>query len=41
MEWTIALLVLLTHVTVFQRIHYCWKRLSGGREGAHEEGGQP
>jgi CDP-diacylglycerol--glycerol-3-phosphate 3-phosphatidyltransferase len=41
MAWTIALLILLTHVTVFQRVHYCWKQLSGGRQEAHDEGGQP
>jgi CDP-diacylglycerol--glycerol-3-phosphate 3-phosphatidyltransferase len=28
MPWALGLLALLTQVTVFQRIHYCWRELS-------------
>jgi len=41
MEWAIVVLALLTHVTVFQRIHFCWKHLSGGRGEDLEKGGPP
>lgn len=27
MEWTVGLLALMAHLTVLQRIHYCWKEL--------------
>lgn len=33
MPWALALLTLLTHITVLQRVHYCWKRLSIGGDG--------
>jgi CDP-diacylglycerol--glycerol-3-phosphate 3-phosphatidyltransferase len=38
LEWAILFLVVFTHITVFQRIRYCWKHLSGGREPLHKEG---
>ncbi len=38
MPWALALLALLTHVTVFQRIHYCWRELS--RAGGTGSGGR-
>jgi hypothetical protein len=41
MPLTLAILALLTHVTVFQRIHYCWKHLSTARSGPSQEGKQP
>jgi CDP-diacylglycerol--glycerol-3-phosphate 3-phosphatidyltransferase len=38
MPWALGLLALLTHVTVFQRIRFCWKALAGGGAGASHPG---
>ena len=37
----LGLMALLTHVTVIQRIYYCWKHLSRASEGVPGGGGQP
>lgn len=41
MPLTLGILALLTHVTVFQRIHYCWKHLSNPGPESSGEGEQP
>lgn len=41
MPLTLGILALLTHVTVLQRIHYCWKHLSNPGPGSTGEGEQP
>lgn len=40
-EWAVSLLALLAHVTVLQRIHYCWKELPGDRGKGTPQGGDP
>lgn len=32
-EWALAVLAILAHFTVLQRIHFCWKRLAEGAPG--------
>jgi CDP-diacylglycerol--glycerol-3-phosphate 3-phosphatidyltransferase len=41
MPFALGLLALLTHVTVFQRVHYCWKHLSSNSPSPSGEGELP
>jgi len=41
MPWALGLLTLLAHVTVVQRVHYCWKRLSAEGQGIERTGEGP
>lgn len=41
MEWAVGLLALMAHVTVLQRIHYCWKELPRDRGKGTSQGGNP
>jgi CDP-diacylglycerol--glycerol-3-phosphate 3-phosphatidyltransferase len=39
-ELALAILAILAHFTVLQRIHFCWQRLPGGKSPGEREEGQ-